>query len=76
LGQVKSQTIALPGKPKSTRRYDYTGEPIPEQDRHLFGGETNFSRVIGIYDDRLDCNGHSGRLCEDNRHFPVFWPAM
>jgi hypothetical protein len=34
---------------------DFAGDPIPEEQRHLFGGKTNFSRVIGIYDERLDC---------------------
>lgn len=29
------------------------GNPIPEEDRHLFG-ETHFSRKIGMYDMELD----------------------
>ena len=33
---------------------DLRGHPIPEKDRHQFGGATHFSRVIGRYDKALD----------------------
>lgn len=32
----------------------FEGEPIPEQDRESFGGQTHFSRVIGLYDVGVD----------------------
>ena len=50
------------------------GKEIPEKDRHLFGGATNFSRIVGIevsgiYDGILywecpDCNGRWHRWPE------------
>jgi hypothetical protein len=30
------------------------GDPIPEQQRHHFGGKKNFMRTIGLYDDDRD----------------------
>jgi hypothetical protein len=30
------------------------GAPIPQEDRELFGGASNFRREIGIYDQRKD----------------------
>lgn len=33
---------------------DFKGPPIPEDQRHLFGKYENFSRVINVYDQRLD----------------------
>lgn len=29
---------------------DFKGEEIPEKDREMFGNNTHFSRLIGIYD--------------------------
>jgi hypothetical protein len=29
---------------------DWTGKPIPEEDRQYFGGKTHFSKKILIYD--------------------------
>lgn len=52
---------------------DLTGKPIPETDRHMFGGKAHFSRRIGLYDqarDRTvswlcpDCGAEWGRTKE------------
>jgi len=45
----------------------FQGAPIPEKDRHLFGGFTHFSRLIGISEnDRI-----ARWLCPDCKHeFP------
>jgi predicted RNA-binding Zn-ribbon protein involved in translation (DUF1610 family) len=32
----------------------FQGAPIPEEDRASFGGQTHFTRVIGIYDVVVD----------------------
>lgn len=34
---------------------DYDGGPIPENIRHLYSPPYRWSRVIAVYDDRLDC---------------------
>lgn len=33
---------------------DLKGIPIPEKDRHLFGGKTHFSQMIAISDRKKD----------------------
>lgn len=57
----------------------FLGQEIPEEHRHMYGGETNFSRIIGIairgvYDGVLiwacpDCGHQWPRFPEgDRRH--------
>lgn len=33
---------------------DWLGPDIPEASRHLYGGKTHFSKVIGVYDTSRD----------------------
>jgi len=45
---------------------DFRAKEIEPAKRGLFGNETHFSRVIGIYDEEADTT--VGWLCPDCRH--------
>jgi hypothetical protein len=45
---------------------DFTGPEIPEKDRSMFGGHTNFSRVIGLTSWEHDRTEHW--MCPDCKH--------